>query len=152
MERQGPAKQSLRINCVPSNYTTFPKLPMAFGLKTNPKGIGSHRGFLPWSRFYRLLWHNSALSLGLWLQNMMVWGTHHKKRVDLCDPIFDHAFPGMLGTKASREGQTKQPVLFILILKLCFSVSTHTQKSSTHLSCRAWIIVYAYSFCFNSSM
>lgn len=75
-----PAKQSLGINCIPSNYTASTKLPMVPGLKLNALGIGPHWGFLHWSRFYRLLWHNSALSLWFWLQHMMVWGIHHKKK------------------------------------------------------------------------
>lgn len=35
-----PAKMSLWINCIPSNYITSTKLPMAPGLKMNSMGIG----------------------------------------------------------------------------------------------------------------
>lgn len=78
--KAAPAKQSLGINCIPSNYTTSRKLPMVPGLKMDSMGIGPHWSFLHWSSLYRLLWHISALSLRFWLQKMMVWGNHHKKK------------------------------------------------------------------------
>lgn len=40
------AKQSLRINCTLSNYTTSRKLPMVPGLKMDSMGIGLNSGFL----------------------------------------------------------------------------------------------------------